>query len=177
MFKLNSYQQPKREFKEILLTQLWRSVSFLVFKNSPQFLYGFRRVILRAFGAKIGKKVLIRPSVRIEIPWNLQIDDFCWIGDEVYLYSIDKIIIGENTVISQRSNLCTASHNYYSKNFETLSSQIKIGKNCWVASDVFISMGVTINSNVIVGSRTSVYKNLESNYLYTGNPARAIKSI
>ena len=75
-------------------------------------MYGWRRNIFRLFGAKIGKNVIIRPSVKMTYPWNIEIGNNSWIGDNVVLYSLDKIEIGNNVVISQNSYLCTGTHNF-----------------------------------------------------------------
>ena len=74
------------------------------------FMYGFRRWLLRAFGAKIGKGVRVRPSARITYPWKVDIGDRCWIGDHAELYSLGPIRIGADSVVSQRSYICAASH-------------------------------------------------------------------
>ena len=100
---LNTFKLPKNfRGKNAFVVQLWWLVQSLLFKNSPQLLYGFRRFILRMFGAKIGKKVIIRPTVRITYPWKVSIGDYSWIGDDVVLYSLGEIEIGRNVVISQR---------------------------------------------------------------------------
>ncbi len=93
--------------------QLWWIVEALLFHPSPQVLYGWRRFLLRAFGARIGKGVLIRPSVTVTYPWKLSIGDWSWVGDRVTLYTLGEISIGESSVVSQGTYLCTGSHDYY----------------------------------------------------------------
>ena len=98
--------------RSVFVVQLWWLVDFLFFKLSPQVMYGWRRFLLRMFGAKIGKGVIIRPSATITYPWKVSIGDHSWIGDNVVLYSLGDIKIGANAVISQKSYLCAASHNH-----------------------------------------------------------------
>ena len=74
--------------------QLWWIVQATLFGWSPQFLYAWRRFLLRSFGARIGKAVLVRPTARITYPWKVSIGDYSWIGDDVVLYSLDEIEIG-----------------------------------------------------------------------------------
>ena len=143
--ELNTFKLPKKfRGKNAFIVQLWWLVQSFLFRTSPQFLYGWRKFLLRLFGAKIGKKVIIRPSVKITYPWKLTIGDYSWIGDDVDLYTLGEIDIGNNVVISQRSYLCTASHNYKKKNFPIYQKPIKICDEVWIATDVFIAPGITI---------------------------------
>jgi len=176
MQKLNTFKLPKGfRGKSIFYVQFWWLVSYLLFKPSPQFLYSWRRFLLRIFGAKIGKNVIIRPTVTITYPWKLNIGDYSWIGDDVVLYTLGEIYIGRNTVISQRSYICTGSHDYTKSNFLIYAKKIIIEDSCWLATDVFVAPGITIKSNTVVGSRSSVYNNLPKNSICIGNPAKAIK--
>ena len=104
---LEAYKTPKNfRGRSAITVQLWWIVQTMLFSTSPQIMFGWRRFLLRCFGAKIGKKVLIRPSVKTTYPWNLSIGDYSWIGDEVVLYSLGEIEIGEHTVISQHISSC-----------------------------------------------------------------------
>lgn len=175
--QLNKFQLPKNfRGKNAFIVQLWWLVQGLFFKTSPQFLYGYRRWLLRLFGAKIGKNVILRPSVKITYPWKISIGDYSWIGDDVNLYSLGEIEIGKNVVVSQKSYLCTGSHDYLKPNFPIFSKKIVIKDQCWIATDVFISPGVTVEEGTIVGSRSSVYNNLPSNKICIGTPAKVIKN-
>lgn len=173
---LNLYKTPK-DFrgKSAIIVQLWWIVQGTLFAMSPQFLYGWRRFLLRCFGAEIGKHVIIRPSAKMTYPWKVKIGDYSWIGDDVVLYSLGNIIIGKNTVISQKSYICTGTHDYTKNNFPILEKKTVIGNACWLATDVFVSPGVTINNGVVVGARSTVINDLDSNSVYVGSPVRFIK--
>ena len=113
MQQLNTFKLPKNfRGRNAFVVQLWWIVQSIFFKNSPQFMYGFRRFLLGIFGAKIGKKVIIRPTVRTTYPWKVSIGDYSMVGDDVVLYSLGEIEIGKHVVISQKSYLCTGSHDY-----------------------------------------------------------------
>jgi putative colanic acid biosynthesis acetyltransferase WcaF len=161
--------------KPAWFVQLWWLVQTLLFKPSPQFMYGWRRFLLRCFGAKIGHKVMIRPSAHIQFPWRLKIGDYSWIGDEVVLYNLGLIIIGEHSVVSQRSYLCTGSHHHLTEEFSIYTKPIIIENECWLAADVFVAPGVHIGEGTIVGSRSSVFKSLPMAKVCFGNPATVIK--
>jgi putative colanic acid biosynthesis acetyltransferase WcaF len=161
--------------RSAIIVQLWWLVQSTVFAWSPQFLYGWRRFLLRLFGAKIGTNVLIRPTVRVTYPWNINVGDFSWIGDDVDLYSLGEIHIGANTVISQRSYLCSGSHDYMSQTFDISAHPIRIGEQVWVATDVFIAPGVSIGDGAVVGARSTVLEDLPGGMICYGNPAKPIK--
>ena len=173
---LNTFKLPKKfRGRNTFVVQLWWLIQSILFRTSPQFLYGWRIFLLRLFGAKIGKKVIIRPSVKITYPWKLTIGDYSWIGDDVNLYTLGEIDIGNNVVISQRSYLCTGSHDYLQTNFPIYQKPIKIHDQVWIATDVFIAPGVIIEEGSLIGARSSVFKNIPSNKICTGSPVKIIR--
>ncbi len=138
-------------------------------------MYGWRRFLLRCFGADIGKKVMIRPSAHVQFPWKLQIGDYSWVGDQVVLYKLDRIVIGSHSGISQRSYLCTGSHHHQHTNFSIYTMPITIKNQCWLAADVFVAPGVNIGEGTVVGSRSSVFKSLPEGKICFGSPASVIR--
>lgn len=173
---LSIYKTPKGfRGKSKIKVQFWWVCYALLFKTSPQVLYSWRRFLLRSFGAEIGKGVIIRPSTKITYPWKLKIGNYSWIGDDVVLYSLGNIIIGKNTVISQKSYICTGTHDYSKIDFPIEAHNIIIEDECWLATDVFISPGVIIKKGTVVGARSTVINDLDSNSVYVGSPARFIK--
>ena len=137
--------------------------------------YGVRAGWLRLFGAKIGRHVRLRPSVRIEIPWNLTIGDNCGIGDNVILYCLAPITLEQNCTVSQYAHLCAGTHDYTRPNMPLVTKPVVIRHDTWIAADVFVGPGVTIGAGSVVGARSSVYKDLEGNGIYAGNPARKMR--
>ena len=150
---------------------LWQLVQASLFCLSPQPLYAWRRALLRLFGAKIGKGVIVRPTVRITYPWKVAIGDFSWIGDHVELYSLDRITIGSNSVVSQRSYLCTASHDIRDVAFPYVTGPIVICDQAWVAADVFVAPGVTVGRGAVVGMRSTVLNDVPASMIAVGAPA------
>jgi len=155
--------------------QLWWIVEALFFRPSPQFLYGWRRWLLRRFGASIGKGAIIRPTVKTQFPWKVTIGDHVWIGDDVCLYSLGEISIGDHSVVSQKSYICTGSHRASDPRFAIYTEAVEIGEQCWIATDVFVGPGVKIGSGTIVGARSSVHRDLPEGKICIGNPARVIR--
>lgn len=176
MQNLNIFKVPDGFRKRnIFWCQLWWLVQSCLFSPSPQFMYGWRRFLLRIFGAKIGKGVILRPTVRITYPWNLSVSDYSWIGDHAELYNLAEIFIGSNSVISQKSYICTGSHDYRTPSFDIYAKSVTIGDGCWLATDVFVAPGVTIENGCVVGARSSVFHSLPANSICRGNPAIKIR--
>jgi putative colanic acid biosynthesis acetyltransferase WcaF len=177
MYDLKKFKMPSNfRGKNIFYVQIWWLVHSTLFAMSPQVFYRWRVFLLKLFGAKVGRHVIIRPSVKIVYPWKLTIGDYSWIGDNVELYTLGEIIIGENTVISQRSYLCTGGHDYGKETFDIYAEPIRIGDSCWLATDVFVSPGVTIEDNCVIGARSSVYKDISKGSICHGNPAKFIRN-
>lgn len=156
--------------------QLWWIVEALLFHPSPQICYGWRRFLLRTFGARIGKGVLIRPSVTVTYPWKLTVGDWSWIGDQVTLYTLGEISIAENAVVSQHSYLCTGSHDYTSAAFGIYAHPIRVESEAWVAAHVFIGPGVTIGRGAIVGACSVALKDVPSMTICAGNPLKVLRA-
>jgi putative colanic acid biosynthesis acetyltransferase WcaF len=134
-----------------------------------------RHHILQLFGAKITMKSLVYHSCTIYAPWTLEVGEHACIGPDTTLYNKDKIIIGDNTVVSQGCFLCTASHDISKELLSLITAPIVIEDKAWIAADAFIGMGVSIGQGAIVGARSCVFKNVEPWTVVGGNPAKFIK--
>ncbi|QGQ94352.1 colanic acid biosynthesis acetyltransferase WcaF [Paenibacillus psychroresistens] len=158
-----------------LIVLLWWFVQGTLFRFSLHQMYGWRRWLLRLFGAEIGRKVKIRPSAKFTYPWKVAIDDFSWVGDSVEFYSLDTITVGKHCVISQKSYLCTGSHDLTDVRFGLITKPITIKDGVWIASDVFVYPGVTLEEMAVVSARSTVTNNVPAEEIYAGTPAQYIK--
>lgn len=155
--------------------QLWWIVQATLFRWSPQFMYGWRNFLLRAFGAKIGDGVIIRPTAEITYPWKLTIGNHCWVGDYTALYTLGQIVVGDNACVSQHCYLAAATHDYTRPTFDMLDKRITIGPEAWLATGVFVAPGITIGRGTVVAARSVVVKDLPPMMLCAGNPARVLR--
>jgi len=156
-----------------LLRILW--VLFSIAFYLPKQFSPVRIFLLRLFGAKIGKACLVCADVKVWMPWNLEIGDYVAIGKGVEIYNFGKVSIGNQSLISQRSYLCTASHDYTHPHYPLIWKDIVIGSQCWVAAEVFISPGVKIGDGSVIGARSVVTKNIPAWQVCAGNPCVIIK--
>jgi len=152
---------------------LWRLCQGLFFQPLWHMPSGFRAFVLRSFGAKIGKRPIIRAGVNISFPWRLQMGDDVWLGEEVMILSLAPVNIGSSVCISQRAFLCTGSHQKDRETFDLLTAPITVRSGCWIASMAFIGPGVTLGENATVGAAAVVLKDVAPGATVTGNPASA----
>lgn len=153
---------------------LWGLVHPL-FVWSPRQLWGWRRFLLRLFGARIGRNVHMFPTVRIAIPWNISIGDESSIGDHAILYSLGPITIGRQATVSQNAHLCAGTHNYLCADMPLEKPPISLGDGAWICADAFIGPDVTVGDLAIVGARAVVIKDVAPNMMVAGNPARVLR--
>jgi putative colanic acid biosynthesis acetyltransferase WcaF len=160
--------------KELAGRALWELAQPL-FALSPRLLWGWRRGLLRLFGAKVGRNVHIFPSVHIAIPWNLTIGDEAAIGDRAIIYNLGLISIGAQATISQGAHLCAGTHDYRRTDMPLLKLPIQVGLAVWVGADAFIGPGVKIGDLAIVGARAVAIKDVAAGMIVAGNPARVVR--
>lgn len=155
---------------------LW-ALFYPLFRLSPRPFWRWRCWILRVFGANIGIAVHIYPTVRIAIPWNLELQSECAVGDGAILYSLGKITVGERATVSQGAHLCAGTHDVRDPSRPLRKPPISIGDDAWVCADAFIGPGVVVGEGAIVGARAVVMKNVPAGAVMAGNPARQIRRI
>jgi putative colanic acid biosynthesis acetyltransferase WcaF len=129
---------------------------------------------LRAFGAKIGKGVRIKPQVHIKYPWKLVIGNYCWIGEKVWLDNVEKISLGDNVCISQGAMLLTGSHDHTKSTFDYLCDEIVLEDGVWIGARSLVGKGVNCGSHCILGVNSVAEKDMDPFIIYKGNPAMAI---
>ncbi|TFU03864.1 putative colanic acid biosynthesis acetyltransferase [Polymorphobacter arshaanensis] len=154
---------------------LWAVVYVLLYRPSPRPLHGWRRLLLRLFGARIGAGVHPYPRARIWAPWNLVMEPGSGLADDVDCYSVALIHIGREATVSQYSYLCTASHDPDVPGLPLVAAPIRIGDRAWVGADVFVAPGVSIAEGAVVGARSTVLGNVGTGEIVGGTPARFIR--
>lgn len=159
--------------KNQITRAVWAIVYFVAFRPSPRPMHGWRRSLLRLFGAKLGRGAKVFSTARIWAPWNLAMGDYSTIAPDVDCYSAGRITIGAHTTISQYSFLCAASHDHTHPNIPLFTAPISIGDQVWVCADVFVGPGVSIGDGTVVGARSSVFTDLPAWKVCMGSPARA----
>lgn len=99
---------------------IWYFVNVLFFINPMNPISGLKVFLLRLFGAKIGKGVVIKPGVNIKYPWLLTIGNNVWIGEKVWIDNLDNVTIANDVCISQDAILLCGNHNYKKSTFDLI---------------------------------------------------------
>ena len=167
----NRWYKPGPSFKRLV----WYFVNELFIRNSLNASSGLRVWLLRAFGAKIGKNVIIKPKVNIKYPWKLTIGDNSWIGESVWLDNLDDIHIEDNVCVSQGALLICGNHNYKMSSFDLMISPITLKAGSWIGAKSIVGPGVTVMNHAVLALGSVATSNLEAYTIYRGNPAVKIK--
>ena len=132
-------------------------------------------MLLRCFGARVGRRSIVFPSVRIQFPWNVTIGEQCVIEASVIVNAMGKILIGDLTHISQYAHLCAGTHDYENPTMPIVRKDVTIGKDVWIAADAFVGPGVTIGDGSLLAARSSAFGHLPGGMVCIGEPARPVK--
>ena len=155
---------------------LWTMTWFVFARWLPRSLgRPWKLFLLRLFGAKIHKTANVYSSVRVYMPWNLEMDEYTCLAPEVDCYNVAKVSIGAHSTVSQKTYLCAASHDISKSNYPLIYAPIIVKDQAWIGADAFIGMGVTIEQGAVVGARAAVFKNVDAWTIVGGNPAKFIK--
>ena len=147
----------------------------LFFRWSPRPCFGWRRWILRCFGAKIGRDVHVYSSTMIYFPWNLQADDWSSIGEWALIYNLGPVTLGRSASISHRAHICAGTHDYTDPSLPLLKPPIVIGNEAWICADAFVGPNVRVGHGAVVGAGSVVTRDVPDWTVVAGNPAREIK--
>lgn len=163
-------------FKHKLERMIFRIVWAIFVRPIPRdLLSGYKRFILRMFGAKLSNNAHVYSSANIYMPRNLVMEGLSNIGPDTTIYNVDVITIKDRATISQGAHLCTASHDISDWGEKLITAPITVESYGWVAADAFVCMGVTIGEGAVVGARSAVFKNVDPWTVVGGNPAKVIK--
>ena len=149
----------------------WYFVNIIFFKNPFNILSSLKVTLLRWFGARLGRGVVVKPAVNIKFPWKLQVGDHSWIGEDVWIDNLSDVIIGNNVTLSQGCLLLTGSHDHSRTSFDFLSSVIALEDGVWIGAKAVVAGGITCHSHSILGINSVAEKDLEPYTIYKGNPA------
>lgn len=167
----NSWYKPGNPVKRAC----WYFANVIFLKNGWFPFGGFKRGLLRLFGARIGKGVVIKPCVNIKYPWNLEVGDYVWIGENVWIDNLGPVKIGANSCLSQGAFILCGNHDYKSTAFDLMVMPVTLEEGAWIGAKTVVCPGVTVGTHAILTVGSIATKNMEPYAIYTGNPAQKVK--
>lgn len=150
----------------------WYLVKCVFFLPALPWPSGCKAALLRLFGAKVGRGVVIKPRVNIHFPWKLEIGDHVWIGEEATILNFEPVRIGPHCCISQQAYLCGGGHDFRDEAFSYRNGPITLGSGVWIQLRAVVCPGVEIGDETVVAVGAVVTHNLPPNTICSGNPAR-----
>jgi len=170
-------EPPRRSpwsIKARVVRSCWGVVEMVLWRLSPARAWGFRRILLRCFGARVGDGVRIHPSVKVVIPWNLVIADRVVVHERAILYALGKITIGDDSEIGPLCHICAGTHDYTDPKFTLLCQPITIGAGCVLHAASFVAPNISLADRTVLMPRAAIYADTQEGGVYLGNPARAV---
>jgi putative colanic acid biosynthesis acetyltransferase WcaF len=153
----------------------WYFVNGVLFKSNLFPLNTLKVFLLRLFGASVGKGVVVKPCVNIKYPWNLQIGNYVWLGENVWIDNLDKVTILDHSCISQGATLLCGNHDYFSVSFDLITKPIILEQGSWIGVNSTVCPGVNIGSHAVLSAGSVATKDLKPYAIYQGNPACKVR--
>lgn len=158
-----------------VLRVVWGLTWLVLCRFTPPPLHGWRRLVLRAFGARVERGARVHASAVIWLPANLHLGANCLIGPRVRLYNQGRISIGAGVVVSQGAHICASSHDLRDPHFQLVLRPVRIAAGCWIAAEAFVGPGVTMHEGAVLAARGALFDDAQADTVYRGNPATAVK--
>ena len=172
---LSTYNNKEYHSGNVLKKLIWYYVNLIVFQSGLFPIYIIKTFLLKLFGARIGKGVVIKPHVNIKYPWLLEIGNHVWIGEQVWIDNLAKVTIGDNVCISQGALLLCGNHDYKKTSFDLMVKPILIEEGAWVGAKSTVCGGVIVQSHAVLSVGSVATSSLGAFGIYSGNPAVKIR--
>ena len=163
----NDWYNPGNPVKRFL----WYFFNVTIMLNPLNPFSGLKKLVLKMFGAKIGKGVVIKPRVNIKYPWKLRVGNHVWIGEKVWIDNLAEVKIENHVCISQGAMLLCGNHNYKKSSFDLIARSIRLKEGCWIGAYAVVCPGVICKSHSILSVNSVATQSLDAYYIYQGNPA------
>lgn len=169
------YLRPSFSLGNRVRRMVWNAVWLVLYRLSPRPLHGWRAMLLRAFGAKMGPNCHFYPGSRVWAPWNLRCADQVTAGDGAEIYNPAPMEFGSHAIVSQEAYICGATHDYDDAAFPLAAYAMKIGAYAWICARASVGPGVEVGEGAVLGLGSVASRNLEPWGVYAGSPAVWVK--
>lgn len=170
------FLRPQTTLRNKLGRVAWSAVYWLAFRLSPRPLHSWRALLLRCFGARIGRHCHVYSGARIWAPWNLVCDDFASIADGAVVYNVAPVHLRSHAVVSQEAYICTATHDLDDAEFPMIATPVSIGAYAWVCARACVLPGVRVGDGAVLGLGSVASRDLAEWSVHVGVPAKRVRA-
>lgn len=168
----NAWYDPGRSAGTRLL---WLCLGLPMLRSALPLPSRLRAAVLRAFGARIGHGVVIKPGVSVKYPWHLVVEEHCWIGERVWIDNLTAVHLGAHVCISQGAYLCTGNHDWTDPAFGLRIAPIQLGRGSWVGARAMLLPGTMLGEGAVAGAGSVLSGQVPANEIHAGNPAHFVR--
>lgn len=171
----NDWYKQSNLTKNFIVSAIWYITNALFINSYLLIPSSIKRIILKLFGAKIGSNVTMKPKINIKAPWNLEVGNNVWLGEELWIDNLGKVKIGDNCCLSQGAMLLSGNHDYKQETFDLIVKDIIIEDGVWIGAKSVVCGGVTCHSHSVLSVNSVATKSLVAYGIYQGNPAQLVR--
>jgi putative colanic acid biosynthesis acetyltransferase WcaF len=171
----NDWYKNSNLTRGFFISALWFLTNSIFINSYLMIPVSLKLFILKLFGAKIGKNIMMKHGINIKYPWNLEVGDNAWLGECLWIDNLGKVIIGANACLSQGAMLLSGNHDYGKETFDLIIKDIIIEEGVWIGAKAVVCGGVTCHSHSVLAVNSVATNNLEPYSIYQGNPAQYIR--
>lgn len=153
----------------------WHLCSLLLFQSGLALPSALRAAVLRAFGARVGRGLVMRARVTVKYPWFLDLGDHVWIGEGVWIDNHCTVRLGGDVCVSQGAYLFTGNHDYAVPDFAFFARPVTVEDGVWIGARAVVCPGTHLQAGVVLAAGTVFRGGSEPGMVYAGNPAVALK--
>ncbi|MGB9418661.1 MAG: putative colanic acid biosynthesis acetyltransferase [Acidobacteriaceae bacterium] len=171
----DAYLRPAFPLRLRMKRLVWSVVWTLLYRPSPRSLHGWRAILLRTFGARVGANCHFYPKSKIWAPWNLICDDQVTAADGAEIYNPAPMTFGSHAILSQDSYLCGATHDYDDPDFPLIAFAMQVGAYSWICARASLAPGANVGEGAVLGLGSVATHDLDPWTVYAGVPAVKVK--
>ena len=173
--ELYTASDPELVRERIRVRRDLKRLNNMVYGDDPDYETVLRRILPNCI-----PDVQVQPPFYCDYGYNIRCGENTFFNFDCVVLDVAPVTIGKNGFFAPKVQLYTAGHPLDHKmrgDMLEYGKPITIGDDCWLGGGVIVCPGVTIGDRVVVAAGSVVAKDIPSDSLAAGNPARVIRSL